>query len=227
MGLDSQSRLSDVPFVDKIWRMQTERASGGSFISAAASQWEMVVTTYEGTTTFSIRGPETKASPAPMPQKAEFLGIIFKLGTFMPPLPTKDRVNNDMHLPEASGQNFWLHGSAWQFPNFENADTFLNRLIRDGLLVHDPIIEAALQGEANDMSLRSIQRRFLQVTGLTQKRIQQIERARQAQTLLQQGESILDTAFQLGYFDQAHLTNSLKHYIGQTPAQILRQTQAE
>jgi hypothetical protein len=37
---------------------------------------------------------------------------------------------------------------------------------------------------------------------------------------LQQGVSILDTVEQAGYFDQPHLTRSLKYLIGQTPAQI-------
>src|SRR5579859_5293941 len=55
----------------------------------------------------------------------------------------------------------------------------------------------------------------------------QIERARYATCLLQQGVSILDTVEQAGYFDQPHLTRSLKHYIGQTPAQILQKSRPE
>jgi methylphosphotriester-DNA--protein-cysteine methyltransferase len=47
-------------------------------------------------------------------------------------------------------------------------------------------------------------------------------RAQQAQELLQQGVPILDTVFEAGYFDQPHLSRSLKRLIGFTPAQILR-----
>ena len=43
-----------------------------------------------------------------------------------------------------------------------------------------------------------------------------------ATNLLTQGISILDTVHEAGYFDQAHLTRSLKHFIGQTPARIIR-----
>ncbi len=50
-------------------------------------------------------------------------------------------------------------------------------------------------------------------------------RARHARTLLQQGISILDTVEQAGYADQPHLTRSLKRFMGQTPAQILRSIQ--
>jgi methylphosphotriester-DNA--protein-cysteine methyltransferase len=67
-----------------------------------------------------------------------------------------------------------------------------------------------------------LQYRFRRATGLTHKTVQQIQRAQQAATLLEQGCPILDTASQLGYFDQSHLTNSLVCYIGQTPAQISR-----
>jgi hypothetical protein len=50
----------------------------------------------------------------------------------------------------------------------------------------------------------------------------QIERARHATNLLRQGVSILDTVHDAGYFDQAHLTRSLKHLIGQTPVEVGR-----
>jgi hypothetical protein len=34
----------------------------------------------------------------------------------------------------------------------------------------------------------------------------------------------LQAALELGYFDQAHLTNSLKRFVGKTPAQIARKS---
>jgi hypothetical protein len=39
--------------------------------------------------------------------------------------------------------------------------------------------------------------------------------------------SILDTVGETGYFDQAHLTNSLKRFMGQTPVQIARLSQPD
>jgi len=73
-----------------------------------------------------------------------------------------------------------------------------------------------------DLSLRSVQRRFLRATGLTHGLVVQIERAQRAMKLLQQGVSILDTVDQAGYADQPHLTRALKRLVGQTPAQILK-----
>ncbi|MCK6629147.1 MAG: AraC family transcriptional regulator [Anaerolineae bacterium] len=179
MNFDFDERPSDSPFVEKVWRTQSERS--GSFVSTAENHWEMVVTTYQGKTTFTVRGPETKATPADYPADAEFFGIVFKHGAFMPHLPLIKLLDrNDSTLPEASSQSFWLHSSAWQFPDFDNADTFVTRLVRQGLLVREPVVETVLQNRPLDMSLRSVQRRFLQATGLTRGTFDQIERARQA-----------------------------------------------
>jgi hypothetical protein len=221
-----EERPSDSPFVERIWRTQSERT--GDFLSVAASQWEMVVSKYRGETTVTVRGPETKATPLHVTLVGgEFFGIIFKFGAFMPHLPVSDLVDGDIDLPDASGKSFWLNGSAWQFPNYENADTFVDRLVRESLLDCDPIIEPVLRGEPQDLSPRSIQRRFLQATGLTQGSIRKIERARHATMLLQQGVSILHTVEQAGYSDQAHLTRALKHLIGKTPAQIINKSEPE
>ena len=221
MLFTSEVRPSDSSFVQAIWRTQSEGT--GAFISPAAIHWDMLVMKYRGTTTFTVQGPETKATHASVPADAEWLGITFQLGTFMPDLlPIRLLDRHDVNLPEASSKSFWLDGSTWEFPTYENADTFVNRLVRAGLLVRDPLVDAVMQEYSLDLSPRAVQYRFRQATGLTHKTVQQIQRARQAATLLEQGRPILDTAYQLGYFDQSHLTNSLRRYIGQTPAQISR-----
>lgn len=220
MIVDIDGRPSDSPFVESIYWARS--VGGGSFTSIAATQWEMVITKQKGRVTLSLRGPETKATPAPIPEDAEFLGITFKHGLFMPSLPVYKLVDNEIHLPETGRNSFQLFGENWEFPTRENAEVFLDRLMRKDLLAHDSLVTDILQGKPHDMSLRSIQRRFLRVTGLPYKTIQQIERARQALSLLQKGGPIPDTAYLLGYFDQSHFTRSLKLYAGQTPSQILQ-----
>src|SRR5918999_1286308 len=223
MALFFGGRAANSSCVAMIWGTHSERA--GSFASVAVSNGEMVTTSFNGKTMITARGPETKASEADFPADAEFFGITFKLGTFMPHLPIKTLLDRqDATLPEASSNSFWLHGSTWELPTFENADVFVDRLIRQGILVRDPVVEVAIQGHAPAVSIRSLQYRFLQATGVTHKTIQQIERAHSAVSLLERGTSISDTAFELGYFDQAHLTNSLKRFVGKTPAQIARKS---
>jgi AraC-like DNA-binding protein len=217
------TRPANSSLVEIVWHTHSERP--GTFTSVAASNWEMVITTFGGKTMITARGPETKASQADFPADAEFFGITFKLGTFMPHLPIKTLLDKqDATLPEASSNSFWLCGSAWELPTFENADVFVDRLIRQGILVRDPVVEATIQGHTPDMSIRSLQYRFLQATGLTHKTIQQIERARSAVSLLERGTAISVAAFELGYFDQAHLSNSLKRFVGSTPAQIAQKS---
>lgn len=221
-----EERSSDSPLVDMIWRTQSDRV--GSFIAPAVIQWEIVLMKHEGKTTLAVRGPDTKASPAAIPADAEWLGITFKLGSYMPHLPLRNLLDGcSAELPQAGRRSFWLYGSTWELPTHENADTFVKRLAREGLLVHDPVVEAVLQGQPQAYSPRALQYRFLRATGLTQNKIHQIVRAKRAAELLAGGMSILGTAYEAGYFDQSHLTNALKHFLGQTPAQIASQNPSE
>ena len=216
-----EDRPSDSPVVERVWRCHSERA--GTFHSMAASHWEMVVSRHAGQTFFTVRGPETRATTADCPADGEWISIRFKLGTFMPILRAGDlRDRRDVTLPDASSRSFWLNGSAWEYPGFENAETCVNRLVKAGLIVADPCVEAALRGRPRGLSKRTEQRHFLRVTGMTHATIRQIERARHATNLLKHGVSILDAVHTAGYFDQAHLTRSLKRLIGVTPAQVVR-----
>jgi Helix-turn-helix domain len=215
-----EDRVSESPFVERVWRCHSERA--GTFISVAASHFEMAVTRYRGKTFLTLRGPETRATTLDCPAEGEWLGIRFKLGTFMPELlPGSLRDQNDVTLPDATNRSFWLNGSAWQYPDFDNAETFVKRLAKAGVISRGSTVDAALQRQPTTLSLRSAQRHFLRATGVTYARFRQIERARYATNLLKEGVSIMDTVYRAGYFDQAHLTRSLKHLMGQTPARII------
>ena len=180
----------------------------------------MVIAKYRGRTTISLHGPATGATCQEFPPEAEWFGITFKLGTFVPDILPGSLIDGLIVLPETSGRSFWLCHSAWEFPNFENADTFVDRLVRAGILMHEPIANGSGQGQSQSLSLRTVQYRFLRSTGLSQRTIRQIERARYAAALLQRGVSILDAVYEAGYSDQPHLTRSLKHFIGLTPAEI-------
>ena len=214
-----EERRSDSAYVETIWHARC--AQPGSFISVAATYWEMVVTRYQGKTTLTVRGPETTATTLHYQWVgAEWLGIRFRLGAFMPLLLPQTLLDRrDVDLPVATRDTFCLHGATWEFPTYENADTFVERLTHENLLARDPVVDAVLQGHGHAVSARAIQYHFLSSTGLRYKTIQQIERARHAKALLEQGVSIPDTVLITGYFDQSHLTNSLKRFLGQTPSQ--------
>jgi AraC-like DNA-binding protein len=198
------------------------------FLSIAVSHCELVVSRLQGKVSMMLRDPETKATPiGNAPAEGEWVGILLKLGTFLPHLSTSRLVDGGVDLPIASSSSFWLGGSVWQFPDYENADIFVERLAGEGLLLRDAVVEAALQGQPTGLTQRAVQYRFLQATGITQSTARQIERARYATFLLQQGASIHDTIQHAGYYDQPHLTRSLQRFIGQTPAQLLHHGRPE
>src|SRR5881628_1994864 len=154
MFLIFEDRPSDSPFVERIWRSHSERA--GEFLSVAAPHCEMAVTRYRGHTFLTVRGPETRSTRAECPAGGEWIGIRFKLGTFLPqwhPGTLRDR--RDVTLPGAATRSFWLNGSTWEYPDYENADTFVARIVRKGVIARDRAVETVLRGEPQLPSLRS------------------------------------------------------------------------
>jgi AraC-like DNA-binding protein len=194
--------------------------NNGTTIRPAAAHWHLVFVRQNGRMVPIFTGPLTTSGVVPFTEGVEILWVKFSLGVFMPHLPIRNFLDAETPLPDASSRSFWLGGQAWQFPDYDDVETFVDRLARNDVLVRDPIVNAVLQKFTPELSPRTVRHRFLQATGLTHSLIRQIERAQQAEALLQQGVSILDTVFELGYYDQPHLTRSLKRWIGQTPAQI-------
>ena len=211
-------RPSRSAMIEQTWQTRSEPEE--SFISVAVSHWEMVVTRQRGTARLTVRGPETKATTSPIPGDAEFFGIQFSLGTFMPGMQPGQLVDSSLTLPRATRTSFWLDGAGWELPGPDNADVFVDRLVRAGLLMHDPVVPAALRGEVEGLSTRSVERRVSRATGLTRGAIVQMQRAERAVELLCRGVSPLDVAVQAGYADQPHLTRSLTRFVGRTPSQI-------
>jgi AraC-like DNA-binding protein len=182
----------------------------------------MVVSRVRGRQFLTLRGPETRATLAECPAGGEWLGVRFKLGTFLRQHPTSTLIDRqDEQLPDVGGR-FCLDGFHWDYPDFDTIETFVDRLVQRGIIARDEAVAATLDGDHPDRSRRTRQRHFVQATGVTHAGIRQIERARYATRLLQQGVPILDAVYDAGYFDQAHLTRSLRYYIGQTPAGIGR-----
>ncbi|HEX7736086.1 MAG TPA: helix-turn-helix domain-containing protein [Ktedonobacteraceae bacterium] len=221
MSIIFEERASESSFVETVMCGYT--VGQGFSIRPAESHWHMVLRKLDGKVDLLVVGPWTRSGQISYTDGAELLWIKLKLGTFMPHLPTRSILDRETVMPDAAGQSFWLGGSTWQFPDYENADTFVNRLAREQVLASDPMVNAVLQNQLLEPELasRTVRHRFLRATGITQSHIRQLERAQLAANLLRQGMPILDTVYEAGYFDQPHLTRSLKQWIGHTPAQII------
>ena len=213
-----EERESDSPYIEAVWRGRA--GSDYAPVCPASNRWHLLFLRQHGKVNVSVEGPLTKATPVTQAEGTEWFGVTFPLGTFLPSVSISNLLDERAMLPLAANTYFELAGSSFQFPNYDNVETFVERLVRKELLVSDPVVKAVLAGHPPELSLRTVRRRFLLATGLTPKTIEQIERAKQATALLSQGVSLLDTAYQAGYADQSHMTRSLKHFIGHTPAHI-------
>ncbi len=222
MSLILKARLSDAAFVETLTAGHTVR--DGSMLRPAESHWHLVLVNHEGRSKAIVTGPQTTTGLASWQEGAEIIWIKLKPGTFIPHLPFKTLVNQETTLPEASSHSFWMKGSAWQIPDLEHVDVFLDRLERQELLMNDPVVNAVLQNQEQALGLspRTLRQRFLEATGMSKNTFQQIERAQSAALLLKEGISISDTIQALGYYDQPHLTRLLKRWVGYTPAELIR-----
>jgi hypothetical protein len=218
MGLEFEDRPSDSPDVDRVWRSRSEGLD--RMTSIATGHWTLVVWEEAGQVRAAVQGPETHATSAPVPEDTSFLGIRFALGTTMPWLPMERLVDGYVELPDVSRRSLWLGGSSWSLPSYDNAEGLVRRLAREEVLGRDPMVSAVLGGGSVPLSTRTVRRRFLSATGLTGGTIRQIERARRAARLLQDGRSTNEVVHGLGYFDHPHLARSLRRFIGQTATQL-------
>ena len=214
-----EARPSDSPYVEGIAYGRTE--SDGSTVRPAECRWHMVFDRRDGDARALVVGPWTTAGVASWGAGAEILWVRFALGAFMPHLPTRSLLDAETALPNVAGRSFWLAGSSWPFPGYEDVETFVERLAREDVLDRDPVVGAASSGRPPaGLSARTLRHRFLRATGLAQGAVRQAERAMRATELLRRGVPIPAAVHEEGYFDQPHLTRSLRRWVGRTPAQI-------
>jgi len=212
-----EEKQSKSRFVDVFWH--TRDTTDGMYLAAADACWDMIFTRSADGVRVLLSGPSSQTTEVPYKAGNRNVGIRFHRGTFLTHVPATVMVDTTVPLPMDDAGNFLLAGVAWPVPTYETVDDFVAGLEERGLLSDDPLVLAALRGDTPKASTRSLQRRFLQVTGLTSNRIKRITRARTAAEMIGRGDSILDVTHELGYADQAHLTRDLKSLTGYTPGQ--------
>lgn len=218
MPIESDHRGSDSPYVARVWRGRTSNAE--LMTSVATSTWELVFWKHEGVAHAAVRGPETAATTVEITGDSESFGITFAHGTSMSHLPIAAIVDSEIESPHAADGAFFLRGEEWEIPHIDDAELFVEKLVRAGVIVRDPLVEEVVWGGIAKVGSRSVQRRVASATGLTQSAIRQIERARHAAVLLGDGATPLDLVHRLGYYDQPHLAKALRRFIGRTATQL-------
>ena len=221
MAIEIDVRPSGSPLIDCVWRGHSTGA--GRLNSIASSHWHLVVSRVGGEIRVGGPGPEGRPAATPLPSGGSWVGIRFRLGVMLHDVPIPNLVNTEMVLPAASHRSFWWKGGTWESPTYDNAEGLVTRLAREELIGRDTLIESGMHGGGgDDVSLRTLQRRFRVATGQTRRAVLQIEQARQAAVRLCEGATPADVATELGYYDQPHLTRATRRYLGWTPAELAR-----
>ncbi|MEV1131846.1 helix-turn-helix domain-containing protein [Agromyces sp. NPDC049794] len=218
MELCFRTRQSDSRWVDTVWTCTSEQVT--EMTSVAGVRWGLVFWKQDGRAYASVTGPETRTGTVPVPEGATFTGIEFAVGTSLRAMPTPALVDAGVELPDTTRRTFRLDGARWETPDPDDAEALVERLVRAGIVVGDPLVAGVLRGHRPDVSGRTVERRFRAVTGLTRGAIRQIERARTAAGLLAAGDPTDDVVAKLGYFDEPHLARALRSYIGRTVGQL-------
>lgn len=218
MSIISEGRASDSHVVETITQGYTR--SSGSVIRPASCTWHMVISKSSGCSRVFFVGPWTSSGYCTYPSDAEIMWIQFKVGVYLPLISPKQMLNQETIMYEGTVRTFQLNGVRYQLPSFENAEPFVERLIRQNNLTVDPVVSAVMDNQKINAAPRTVRHRFVSITGQTQTHIRQLQRAQQAAAWLRDGMSILDVTFALRYSDQSHLTRSLRRFIGFTPTQL-------
>lgn len=218
MGLLFGTRASDSPWIASVWTCTSERIQ--QMTSVASETWGLVFWEREGRPAAAITGPESRTATAPVPEGARFIGIQFAVGTSLRSVPNPSLLDTGIELSDVTRRSFWLDGGHWQTPGSDDAEALVARLVREGLLVRDPLVGADRRGERSRLSSRTLERRFRAATGLTRGAVDQIERARTAAELLASGEQASDVVEKLHYYDEPHLARALRRFVGRTAKQL-------
>jgi len=215
-----QSRPVDSPYLESISSIRF--TAPGETLMRPDGCWDIAILKRGDDVQVLRTGLTTRSVVYQHDAGDEILVISFKPSTFMPLMPGEIMRDEGVLLEKFGRCDFWIGTDVLEIPTFENADVFVERLVRDGIVENNDIVASVVEGHPKAMSERTMQRHFLRTTGLTYKSFTLIERAQKAMSLLRMGRPAAGVAFALGYADQAHMINSLKAIMGETPGQIAR-----
>lgn len=211
-------RSSDSPWIQSVWTCRSEQVA--EMTSVATETWGLVFWEQEGRAYAGVTGPESRSGTAPVPEEAAFVGIQFAVGTSLRAIAGPALVDGGIALPDTTRRSFRLDGVRWETPHPDDAEALVARLIRQETVVRDPLVTEALRGGRPAVSERTLERRFRAATGLRHGAIRQIERVRAAALLLGRGEAVSEVVDKFGYYDEPHLAQALRRYVGRTAGQL-------
>jgi AraC-like DNA-binding protein len=207
-------------FIETVWK--THNLSDGIYTATPDAAWDLILAINpDGSKFVFIAGQATKPSDIPYKANSSSVVISFIPGAYMPAYPGDTMLDSIEMLPNFDDEHFMLAGHTFAFPTYENAEELVDKLVNLRILKLDTIVDVATRSTKKPaLSERAIQRHFTRTTGLTHKYLSQIQRAKDAVRMLQQGKKPIDVAMEMGYTDQAHLSKSLKKIMRKKPSDV-------
>lgn len=210
---------SSLPYINCIWHAVAKQDE--LYTDPANEYWSLgFIQHRDGSLSVELYGPSLQPRALEGYAGEAYWGIEFKAYVTLMAMSKGEILNAHVSLP-VTGTSFPIGDQSYSVPVYDELEKFAQQLEKDGVIIADRRIDRALQGDSSGFSERSRQRHFKNVTGLTKKQVEQLQRARHAFYLLQTGNSLPQAAVAAGYSDQPHMTRSLKLLRGQTPAQII------
>lgn len=217
----TSSRESSSPLVDHVASHDYTQLTHATSLPDGC--WDLVVIRDPlGQTHAMITGAITKPIHLGFGDGYKVFNIAFRPEAFVPHLSARALLNGDLKLPTAAPGKVWIGSHVVELPTYDNAESFIDKMTRNGLIVRDKLVASVLSNNPMAASERSVQRHFLQTTGMSYKAMQQINRSWTAINMLRSGTRTADVAHSLGFTDQAHMTHVLKAIMGLTPAAIAK-----
>ena len=214
-----EQRGSVSPEIRTVWRAFADEAA--DYTDEASEHWGLsFIRRTDRSCAAELAGPRIESLPIGSRVAESYWGVELAAHVVIPGVDKALLRGAIAELPIADGQ-VTIGGRTCAIPRWEDLETFVARLLADGVLVADADIRRALGGDDLGLSRRSWQRRFPSVTGLRRKEIERLDRSRRAYRLLSEGVPPAEVAVAVGYSDQPHLTRELRRIRGETPARIL------
>jgi AraC-like DNA-binding protein len=179
---------------------------------------------------FYLGGVATEYTVFQQTPKCTFAGVRFKPGGFpvFCPFPLSE-VNNqivefDFKFPTAiTSTELFVHELNRFFIDKANERMMASINIMEDIHFRKGAITIDDISKKHKISNRSLERLFTRDIGVSPKEIAKIVRFQTALKEIKKNDqrSLLDVAFDAGYYDHAHLTKEVKRYSGQSPSVLI------
>lgn len=184
---------------------------------------------------------ETREPTVPFQPNTTYFGVRLssKLSTEIPNLPFKETIDTALNfhdvfphyqdIPEKIVQQATFLGKITFFEQHcsilldeKNDSPLLNQCLYE-IINSMGLVSVQQLSSSTGYSTRHIRNKFDEILGLSPKYFAQIIRFQQTLKYVLQQQSLADITFNMGYFDQAHLSKNFKQFSNMTPSQMMRQ----